>query len=161
MSELIAGKTFPWEHIAGFYLRVRSFMPFATVSGDRIGVPKLGAYGLALAELPNPDLGPHERVISLPVENVSDYKSLYRAHLDAGVKAGSNELVVLYEPRKGFFGGRKPSFHVAAYPAGTWQSFFEAVERPESQNFRWPQALFLYQPGEIAAFPASANLFSA
>lgn len=161
MSELIAGKTFPWEHIAGFYLRVQSFLPFVAVSGDRVARPKLGIYGLVLAELPNPDIEQEERVISLPIENVSDYKSMCRANLDEGLAAGSNELVVFYEPRKGFFGRRKPSFHVAAYPTGTWQSFFEAVMRYEAQKFPWPQALFVYQPGNVVAFPGSANLFSA
>ncbi len=160
MSELVAGKTFPWEYVARFYLRLHSFLPFAEVSGERVGAATLGAYGLAQAELPNPDVEPQQRIVTLPVENKSDYKSLYRAHLDAGVKAGTHELVLLYENRRGLFGGRKPSFHVAAYPAGTWKGFFDAVERYTSDQFRWPKALFLYQPSDIAAFPASANLFS-
>lgn len=163
MSEgpkLIAGKTFPWEYIAGYYLRLHSFTPFAEVSGDRVGSAILGAYGIAEAELPNPDIEPRQRVVTLPIEHKSDYKSLYRAHLDAGVKAGRNELVLLYEHRRGVFGGHKASFHVAAYPAGTWQGFFDAVSKYAADQFRWPQALFLYQPSNTTAFPARGNLFS-
>ncbi len=160
MSDLVAGKNFPWDHVAGFYLRLQSFLPFAEMSGERVGAAKLGAFGLALAELPNPDVDAQQRVVTLPVENKSDYKSLYRAHEDADVKAGRNELVILFENRKGMFGGRKPSFHVAAYPAGTWQGFYDAVERSTSEQFRWPEPLFLYQPSEVAPFPATTNRFS-
>ena len=160
MSELVAGKTFPWKYVARFYLRLDSFLPFAEISGERVGAATLGAYGFVKAELPNPDVEPQQRIVTLPVEDKSDYKSLYRAHLDAGVKAGTNELVLLYEHRRGIFGGRKPSFHVAAYPAGTWSGFFDAVEKSASEQFRWPTALFLYQPSDAAAFPASTNIFS-
>ncbi len=160
MSELVAGKNFPWEYVTGFYLRLDSFLRFAEMSGERVGRAMLGAYGLVGAELANPDVEPEQRVVTLPVENKSDYKSLYRAYLDSGVKAGTNELVLLYENRRGIFGGRKASFHVAAYPVGTWQRFFDAVDKYASQEFHWPKALFLYQPSDTAAFPASGNLFS-
>lgn len=163
MSEqlkLVAGKTFPWQYVAGYYLRLRSFTPVAEIYGDKVGSPILGAYALADAELPNPDVEPQQRLVTLPIEHHSDYKSLHRAHLDAGVKAGTNELVLLYEHRSGIFGGRKASFHVAAYPAGTWQGFFDAVSKYAADRFRWPQALFLYQPSSTAAFPAGGNLFS-
>lgn len=163
MSEqpiLVAGKTFPWKYVAGYYLYLRSFTPFADMSGDRVGSATLGAYGLAKAELPNPDVEPEQRVVTLPIEHKSDYKSLYRAHLDTGVKAGTNELVLLYEHRRGIFGGHKASFHVAAYPAGTWQGFFDAVSKYAADRFQWPQALFLYQPSSTTVFPASRNIFS-
>jgi hypothetical protein len=160
MSELIAGKNFPWEYIAGYYLRVHSFMPFAKVAGEQIGPAMLGAYGLLKAELPNPDVQSDQRILTLPVEDKSDFKSIFRAHLDSGVKEGTNELVVMFENRKGFFGGRKSSFHVAAYPAGTWKGFFDAVSNSTSDQFRWPKALFLYQPSSTVAFPAATNIFS-
>ena len=160
MSELVAGKNFPWEYVAGFYLRLHSFVRLAEVSGERVGPATFGIYGLVGAELPNPDVEPEQRIVTLPVENKSDYKSLYLAYLDSGIKAGTNELVLLYEHRRGIFGGRKPSFHVAAYPAGTWQRFFEAVQKYTPDQFRWPKALFLYQPSHTTAFPASSNLFS-
>ena len=155
----VAGETFPWDYVAGFYLCLRSFVPFAEVSEDSVGSAIFGAYGHAEAELPNPDVEPEQRVVTLPIKHKSDYKSLYRAHLDAGVKAGSNKLVLLYEHRRGVFGGHKASFHVAAYPAGTWQSFFDAVSNYASDQFRWPKALFLYQPSSRTAFPAGRNIF--
>jgi hypothetical protein len=63
-------------------------------------------------------------------------------------------LVVLYEHRRGLFGGRKPCIHVACYPAGTWQGFFNAVEKYASAEFRWPEPFFLYAPSPNAPFPA-------
>jgi hypothetical protein len=160
MSDLIAGKNFPWTFIAGHFLRLHSFMPFAPVSGETVGSPQLGIYALSTAELANPDVTPEQRIVTLPIENKSDYKSLYRAHLDSGLRVGTNELVLLFENRRGIFGGRKPSFHVAAYPSGTWQKFFDAVANSTSDQFRWPKALFLYQPSNTTVFPSSANLFS-
>jgi hypothetical protein len=156
----VAGISFPWENIAGAFLRLKSFHPQLNVPVESVR-PIMGFYSLATAELPNPDVDLSQRVVQLPIKHKSDYKSLYCAHLDAGVKAGTNELVILYEPRKGFFGGRKPSWHVACYPAGTWQSFFDAVANYSSDKFLWPKALFLYQPGETRVFPASNNLFVA
>jgi len=122
-EQLVAGKSFPWEYITGFYLRLTNFTPLATIDGDTVGSTAMGAYGLASVELPNPDVEPNQRVVMLPIEQKSDYKSICRAHLDSEVNAGTNELIVLYENRKGFLGRRQPSLHVAAYPNGTWHSF--------------------------------------
>jgi hypothetical protein len=161
-SGLVAGISFPWEYIAGFYVRLHTFIPLADLVLDRVGPPDLMAgYALANVEMPNPDVEPHQRIVTLPIKHKSDYKSLSRAHLDSGVKAGTNELVLLYEHRRGLLGGRKPSLHVAAYPAGTWSRFFEAVSRYAADQFRWPVAIFLYQPSGKQVFPARVNLFSA
>ena len=159
-SSLIAGKSFPWHEIAGYYLRVQSFTPFAEISGDKVGSPLLGAYGLVLVELPNPDVDSQQRTVTLPIEHRSDYKSVYRAHLDSGIKAGTNELIMVYEHRRGLFGRRKPCFHVAAHRTGTWQRFFDAVSNYTPNEFQWPEALFLYQPSSKAAFRATSNIFS-
>jgi hypothetical protein len=66
----------------------------ADVAGDKVGSPILGAYGIFNAELPNPDVSPEQRIIQLPIEHKSDYKSVYRANIDQGVKSGANELIV-------------------------------------------------------------------
>lgn len=124
----IAGKQFPWEYISGGCLRLDSFLPFSKVNGDTVEPAKLGAFGLVVAELPNPDVSPEQRRITLPIEHVSDYKSLVRAHYDSGVKAKSNELVIVYEPRRGWFGGKKACLHVAAFAAGTWKKFWFFVK---------------------------------
>ena len=158
-AHLIAGKHFPWEQISGFCLRLDSFHPFAKVDGDHVGPAVLGAFGLATVELPNPDVEPEQRLIDLPIEHKSDYKSLFRAQLDAGVRNGTNELVVVYEHRRGFLGGKRACLHVAAYCAGTWKGFFDAVSRYAAKEFRWPSALFLYQPSDTHLFPASGNIF--
>jgi hypothetical protein len=160
MDEPIAGKQFPWEQITGYFLRLESLIAYTPVTGEKVGRAQLGSFGLVRAELPNPDVEPQQRIVVLPVENKSDYKSLYRAHLDSGIKEGTNELVLMFENRGGFFGGRKPSFHVAAYPVGTWNDFFKSVENYTSDQFKWPKALFLYQPSNTIVFPASSNLFS-
>ena len=161
-SGLIAGINFPVEYIVGYYLRLHRFIELTTFVLGKVGPPALmGEYGLAEVELPNPDVEPHQRIITLPIKQKSDFKSLYCANIDSGVKDGTNELVLLYENRRGFFGGLKPSLHVAAYPAGTWNGFFEAVSRYASDKFKWPDALFLYQPSDLKVFPASGNLFSA
>ena len=149
----MAGKSFPWKYIDGYYLRVRSFTRFAEMEGDSVGSGVLGVYGVIEAELPNPDVNPKQRIVSVPIEQKSDYKSVYRAHLDSGVKSGANELVVVYEQRRGLFGGRKPCIYVACYPAGTWQGFFKAVEKYASAEFRWPEPFFLYAPSPNAPFP--------
>lgn len=157
----IAGKHFPWKQISGFCLRLDSFLPFAKVDGDHVGPAVLGAFGLAIVELPNPDIEPEQRLISLPIEYKSDYKSLFRAQLDAGVHNKTNELVVVYEYRRGFLlGGKRACLHVAAFSAGTWKSFFDVVSRYAAKEFRWPTALFLYQPSDTQLFPASGNLFA-
>ena len=159
-GELVAGKNFPWEYITGFYLRLTHFTPVATIDGNQVGSGVMGAYGLASAELPNPDVEPNQRLVMLPIEHKSDYKSLYRAHLDSEVSAGTKELVILYENRRGFLNRRQPSLHVAAYPNGTWLRFFEAVANYQSGDFRWPEPLFLYQPSSTQAFPSKTNLYT-
>jgi len=151
----IAGKHFPWEHITGFYLRLVTFTQFAMISGDTVGSGVLGAYGLAKVEMSNPDVKPNQRVFTLPIEHKSDYKSLCRAHLDSGVSDGTNELILLYENRRGFLSRRQPSLHVTAYPSGTWLRFFAAVEYYRTDDFRWPEPLFLYQPSSTQVFPST------
>jgi len=159
-SSLIAGVDFPWQNIAGYYMCVRSFTPFADVSGDNVGAPVLNKYGLVYAELPNPDVDEEQRTLCLPIEHKSDYKSFSRAHLDNEIESGINELVVLYEHRKGLFGGKKPCFHIAAFPEGTWETFFEAVDKYSASEFKWPKPLFLFQPSSNIAFPQTTNIFS-
>ena len=135
-------------------------MQFAKIEGDAVGPAMLGAYGLLNAQLPNPDVPPEQRIVTLPIENKSDYKSLVRAHLDSSVQEKYAELVVLFENRRGFFGGRKPSFHVAAFPRGTWLRFYEAVVDCSSDKYPWPKAHFLYQPSALTVFQCTTNLFS-
>jgi len=110
-------------------------------------------------ELPNPDISAQRRLITVPIKTKGDYKSICRAQLDSGVRDGSIELVIVYEHRRGFFGGAKPGLHVAAYPAGTWEKFFDAVSHYKSQDFVWPSALFLFQPTSTRVFPARNNIF--
>jgi len=88
-QQLVAGKNFPWEYITGFYLRLTQFTPIAEIAGNTVGSKVMGAYGLSTAELPNPDVEPNQRVIMLPIEHKSAYKSLSRAHLDSDVSAGT------------------------------------------------------------------------
>ena len=157
---LVAGKDFPWEYITGFYLLFSKLYEFAEVAGHLVrGNKFLGAYGVASVELPNPDIDANQRMLRLPIENKSDFKSIVYAQLDSGVKEGANELILLFENRKGIFGGRKPSLHVAVYPTGTWLKFFEAVTNYGGADYQWPNALGLYQPGDVVAFRASRNLF--
>ena len=158
-QSLIAGKDFPWEHITGVYSRLTHFTKIAVINGNAVGSKTLGAYGLAEVELPNPDVELAWRLVTLPIEQKSDYKSLYRAHLDSEVNAGTNELVVVHENKRGFLGGRQPSLHVAAYPNGTWLGFFEAGHNPRSDDFRWHEPLFLYQPSSTQVFPSTRNLY--
>ena len=158
---LVAGKDFPWEYIAGFYLLFSELYAFAEVTGHLVsGNKAFGAYGVASVELPNPDIDANQRMLRLPIENKSDFKSIVYAQLDSGVKEGTNELILLFENRKGWFGGRKPSLHVAVYPTGTWLKVFEAVTNYNGADYQWPNALGLYQPGNVAAFHASRNLFT-
>lgn len=156
----IAGLDFLWENISGFYMRFVSMINFASLEGDRVGSPTLGSYGQAEMELPNPDISAQQRLITVFIKTKGDYKSICRAQLDRGVRDGSNELVVVYEHRRGFFGGAKPGLHIAAYPAGTWEKFFDAVSHYKSQDFVWPSALYLFQPTTTRVFPAKSNLFS-
>lgn len=53
-DQLVAGKSFPWEYIAGFYLRLTTFTPLAEIDGDTVRSGLMGAYGLANVELPEP-----------------------------------------------------------------------------------------------------------
>lgn len=157
--KLIAGISFEWRHIAGYYLRVRTFVPLADVSGDRVGSKSALGYGYIEAELPNPDVDAQQRIVTIPIERKNDCIALYRAHLDSGVKSGVNELIVLYDHHQGLFGRRKSSIHLACYPTGTWQGFFEAVDKYASEKFRWPEPLFFYQPSALAPFPVTKQPF--
>ena len=160
INMLVAGKDFPWEYVAGFCLLFSELFSFAEVVGHTVqGSKAFGAYGVASVELPNPDIDANQRMLRLPIENKSDFKSITYAQLDSGVIAGKNELILLFENRKGLFGGRKPSIHVAVFPAGTWLDFFEAVTNYKGADYQWPHALGLYQPGDFTAFHASRNLF--
>jgi hypothetical protein len=142
-----AGRDFLWDSIAGLYMRERSFVRFANVDGDTVGPPLIRTYGVINAELPTDDVGSEQRIVAIPIENKSDYKSVFRAHLDSGVKSGIHELVLMCEYQtRTLFRTLKPCIHVAAYPAGTWQGFFDAVKRFASAEFRWPPPLFLYSP---------------
>jgi hypothetical protein len=155
-----AGRDFPWKYVAGFFLRLESFSPFAVIEGDTVKGLPIGSFGLAIVELPNPDVPPEQRLLGLPIEHQSDFKSLSRALLDSGVREKSNEIVLLYEPRRGLFGGKRPCLHLACYPTGTWRTFFDAVSRYASQEFRWPNALFVYQPSSSVVFRSTnENLF--
>jgi hypothetical protein len=146
-------------------MRVRKFLPIATLNGDNVSEALPGGVcGFVHAELPNPDVEPEKRIVSIPIKNKSDYKSVFRAHLDPGIKSGVNELIVMYVHRRGLFGKHKPCIHVAGYPAGTWRGFFDAVDKYASAEFRWPPPLFLYEPIPNGPFPAgkglAQNLFS-
>jgi hypothetical protein len=157
----IAGKSFPWEYVTGAVLRVSRFVDFTTLDGiARAVAMQGGAYGLLLAEVPDPDRTPDERLISVPIEHRSDCKSLSRAQMDFGVLAGETELVAVYENRRGWFGRKKASLHIAAFSTGTWNKFLDAVACEKAQEFSWPNALFLFQPGRVQLFQAQTNLFS-
>jgi hypothetical protein len=107
-STLQAGIDFRWEWIAGYYMRVRKSIPFATIEGDTVGPPTVIGYGYIIAELPNPEVHPEQRIVCLKIQHKSDFKSISNAHLDRGVKSGANELIILYEHRRGLFGTPKP-----------------------------------------------------
>lgn len=159
MSSIIAGRNCSWHLFDGAFMRLETYMPFDQGPG---GAKKMmGAWALAVAEVPSPDAEPAQRLCTLPIENKSDYQSLTHAHFDSGIKNGTNELVLLYQHRRGLFGGGKPRFHIAAYPKGTWLQFFDAVANYKSQEFRWPKALFLYRPNSLVVFPGDANCFGA
>ena len=158
-TELIAGINFPWKYVEGLFMCVRSFTPLTKILVDKVESSVLGTFGFVNAELPNPDVQPSQRILSLPIKNKSDYKSIYRAHIDSGIKNGTNELVIIYEHRRNLIGRPKACFHVALYPAGTWTKFFEAVDNYKSQEFKWPQPLILYQPSNTNIFPTTKNIF--
>ncbi len=159
-NQLMAGVNLPWKHISRHFMIVRSFTPLTQLSGDKVGPSVLGTFGIVKAEIPNPDVEPHQRRIELPIKHKSDFKSISRAHYDKGIKDGTNELVILYELRRNLFGRPKACFHVAVYPTGTWNSFFDAVSNYKSHEFTWPSALLLYQPSSSNVFPSNKNIFS-
>ena len=159
-NQLTAGINFPWKYIAGYFMCVRSFNQFAEILGDKVGPPTLGAFGVVNVEFPNPDVQSQERFLSLPIKHKSDFKSISRAYIDSGVKNGTNELVILYEYRRNLLSRPKACFHLAIYPTGTWDSFFEAVKNYQPQEFLWPRPLILYQPSTTNIFPTTKNIFS-
>src|SRR6266536_1546407 len=144
--ELTAGINFPWKYIIGYFMCVRSFIPLTKFFGDKVGPSVLGTFGMVYAELPNPDVESQQRIISLPIKHKSDFKSMSKAYIDSGIKNGTNELVLLYEHRRNLFGRPKACFHLAIYPTGTWDTFFEAVANYASQEFKWPRPLIFFQP---------------
>ena len=158
-AQLMAGINFPWKYIEGLFMCVRSFTPLTQILGDKVGPSVLGTFGVVKAELPNPDVESSQRILSLPIKNKSDYKSISRAYIDSGIKNGTNELVIIYELRRNLLGRPKACFHVALYPTGTWSNFFEAVDNYKSQEFKWPQPLILYQPSSTNIFPPTKNIF--
>ena len=159
-TQLTAGINFPWKYIEKYFMCVRSFTPLVEILGDKVGHSSLGIFGFVKAELPNPDVELKGRILSLPIKHKSDFKSISRAFLDSGIKDGTNELVILYEHRRNLFGRPKPCFHLAIYPSGTWESFFEAVNNYKVQEFKWPRPLILYQPSNTNIFPTTKNIFS-
>lgn len=159
-SQLTAGINFPWKYIAGYFMCVRSFSPFTELIGDKVGPSILGTFGMIYAELPNPDVETEQRILGLPIKHKSDYKSISRAYYDTGIKDGTNELVLLFEPRKNIWGQQKASFHIAMYPSGTWNKFFEAVNNYAAKEFKWPRPLILFQPSSTNVFPSTTNIFS-
>jgi hypothetical protein len=57
-------------------MRVRKFLPLATLNGDKVsGVLPTGLCGFIYAELPNADVEPEQRILAIPIQNKSDYKS--------------------------------------------------------------------------------------
>jgi len=157
--ELTTGINFPWKYIEGLFMLVRSFTPLTQIVGDKVGTSVLRTFGVVNAELPNPDVQPSQRIVSLPIKNKSDYKSISRAHIDSGIKNGTNELIILYEHRRNLLGGLRPCLHVALYPSGTWNKFFDAVANYTSQEFKWTNPLILYQPSSSNVFPSTKNIF--
>ena len=64
INMLVAGKDFPWEYIAGFYLLFSKLFSFAEVVGHAVkGNKAFGAYGVASVELPNPDVDANQRML--------------------------------------------------------------------------------------------------
>jgi hypothetical protein len=157
--ELTAGINFPWKYIEGLFMLVRSFTPLTQIVFDKVGTSVLGTFGVVNAELPNPDVQPSQRIVALPIKNKSDYKSISRAHIDSGIKNGTNELIIIYEHRRNLLGGPKACFHVALYPSGTWNKFFDAVDNYKAQEFKWTQPLMMYQPSSTNIFPSTKNIF--
>lgn len=57
-SPPMAGKSFPWKYIDGYYLRVRLFTRFAEMEGDSVGSGVLGVYGVSMPRFRIPTLIP-------------------------------------------------------------------------------------------------------
>ena len=149
----MAGKSFPWKYIDGYYLRVRLFTRFAEMEGDSVGSGVLGVYGVINAELPNPDVNPEQRIVSVLIEHRATTSPCTGRIL---ILASSQEPMswsLCTSTGEAYFGRRKPSIYVACYPAGTWQGFSNAVEKYASAEFRWPEPFFLYAPSPNAPFP--------
>jgi hypothetical protein len=159
-SQLTAGINFPWKYVTGYFMKVHSFTPLTQFFGDKVGSPILGKFGIISAELPNPDVESNQRILALPIENKSDFKSISKAYLDSGIINGANELILVYENRRNLFGRPKACFHFAIYPDGTWIKFFEAVSKYASQEFKLPNPLILFQPSVSDIFPTSKNIFT-
>lgn len=157
-APIISGKN--WKYVSRYFMCARSFTPLSQFFGDKVGSSVLGTFGFVCTELPNPDVELQTRIIKLPIENKSDYKSIYKAYNDKGVKDGINEVVLIYEERRNLFGRPKACFHVAIYRTGTWSEFFEAVKNYSAHEFIWPRPLILFQPSSTNIFPTSRNIFS-
>ena len=152
---LTAGYDFPWDWVEGYFLLFHRLTEFAEIDGTRVGSGALGTYGVIAAELSNPDV--EERVISLPIRSKNEYRAVYQAQLDAGVSNGTNQLILLLQPRKGLFGGKGRALHIAAYPTGVWSGFMDAVASYQASEFRWPTPLFVFQSGGTKVFPETKN----
>lgn len=159
MQELVAGQNVPWKWMHGHFTKVVSFTRLAQFLGEKIGESVMGTYGFVDVELPNPDVSTDKRVISLPIKNKSDYRSLHMAYTDRHVKDGSFEVHLGYEHRRTLLGGFKPCFHIAVYPVGTWQAFYDLVDAYRPKEFTWPKPLFMFQPSNTQVFPMSNNIF--
>jgi hypothetical protein len=153
-APMVGSGPLTWKWLHGHYLRFASFLDLGEFGGGGL----LG-FGIVTAELPNLDVEPEQRFIKFIIQDKSDYESLTHAQIDRGARDGTNELLLAYEYRRGLFGGRRPCLHVAAYPAGTWTSFLDAVSKYAAKAFRWPNALFKYQPSNTQVFPATENIF--
>lgn len=158
MEEIrLAGRDFPWAWIQGHFLLFEQLLPFSEVNGDRVGKKILGTHGTVKAQLANPDVDVQMRSVWLPIQNKTDFLSIYRADLDQSVQNGSVQLILLYEGRKSFLGGAKPSLHIGAFTTGVWDQFLAAVDSYSASSFRWPDPLFIFQPGHTKVFPESPN----
>ena len=69
-----AGWSFTWEHIAGYYMRMRKFIPISTIEGDNVG-PKFACgivWQLFTRSYQTPTVDPEQRIIAIPIKNKSD-----------------------------------------------------------------------------------------
>ena len=153
---LFEGKHFSWRYIEGYHLLVEHLTQMSFEGTEAAG-KVMGAYGLLNVSMANPDVSPEARRISLPIEHKADYRALVALTIDSGYADGTNEIVVLYEHRRGLFGRPKPSIHAALYPTGAWKKFYERVEAYDPQGFEWPIPLVRYAPPSLLAFPETPN----